>query len=48
MSFKSIRISMETKNRLARKGILTDDYDSVIKKILDHVESCDRFWENLE
>jgi len=40
----SLKIRLSTKERLAKIGILTDNFDSVIADVLDHVEKCDRFW----
>jgi len=39
-----LRIRRNTKERLAKIGILTANFDSVIAEMLEHVERCDRFW----
>lgn len=36
----TIRLEKTTKFRLSRCGDLASTYDSVINKILDHIENC--------
>ena len=39
----TIQVQDSTKQRLAKYGTLSSTYDSVINKILDHVETCLNF-----
>ena len=42
----SIPIQKETKERLSRLGNLKSTYDSVINELVEHVEQCDKYWED--
>jgi len=41
-----IGIKKATRDRLAKYGSITSTWDSLICEILDHLEYCDRFWED--
>ena len=40
----TIQIKKETKERLEKFGNLGSTFDSVLNEIIDHLESCDRWW----
>lgn len=40
----SLSIQKSTKDRLSKYGRVTSTWDSVLNKILDHIERCDLFW----
>ncbi len=42
----SIPIQKETKEKLSRLGSLKSTYDSVINELVEHVQQCDRYWED--
>ena len=42
----SIKVQESTKKRLIKLGDLSSTYDSVINDLIDHVDSCDIFWED--
>ena len=42
----SIVIKKSTKERLAKLGSLTSTWDVLLNNLLDHLEHCDRFWED--
>lgn len=46
--YTSVKLKKETKNRLARFGTLSSSYDILINEILDHLEKCDRYWQERE
>jgi hypothetical protein len=39
----TLNIRIETKDRLAKLGDLDATYDSVLNKIIDHIENCEIF-----
>lgn len=41
-----IEIRKQTMLKLAKYGDITSTWDSVINEILDHIETCDKWWAN--
>lgn len=42
----SIHIKKTTKGRLQQHGTVADSFDSLLNSILDHLEKCDKYWED--
>jgi len=42
----TVTIRTKTKKRLAKFGNKLSSWDSIINEMIDHSESCDRWWEN--
>ncbi len=42
----TLNLKEHTKTRLTKLGNLGSTFDSVVNEILDHVESCDKFWSD--
>lgn len=45
---KSIKISEETKNRLAKFGNKLSSWDSILDKLMNHAEKCDVYWNDTQ
>ena len=43
-----IIIDSKLKQRIAKLGDLTQNYEQVMEKIVEHVETCDHFWSKKE
>lgn len=43
----TIQVKKTTKERLSKLGCVNSTYDSLINEILDHLDKCDRFWEDI-
>ena len=41
-----IQVSTDTRKELQQIGIMGSSYESVIQKLLRHVDSCQVWWEN--
>lgn len=41
-----IPVSDQTKERLENFGKINQSYDVLLTEILDHLDTCDRWWEN--
>jgi len=41
----NISIKKKTKDRLAKFGIKTSTWDSILNELMNHADKCDRFWE---
>lgn len=42
----SVQISHETRLKLAKLGMLSQTYDSLIVELIEHVWVCPKFWED--
>lgn len=42
--YSTIKINQETKEKLEKFGNMNDTYDSLLERILNHVDSCDEWW----
>jgi len=43
-----MKIKITTKEKLEQFGSMNDDYDTVICKLLDHVNQCDKYWNDVK
>ena len=41
----TVRISGKAHEGLKKIGKKSDTYDDIILELLEHIETCDRFWE---
>jgi hypothetical protein len=39
-------INSKLRKRIAKLGNMTQSYEEVIEKIVEHAEQCDRWWED--
>ena len=39
-----ITINKETEEKLEKLGSMNSTFDSVLNDLLDHVDTCDRWW----
>jgi len=44
MEYSTIRINFEIRERLKNLGKKSESYDDVLLRILNHTETCERFW----
>jgi len=42
----SVSLKPETRERLSSLGRMDQNYDQLIREIMDHAEQCDHFWES--
>jgi hypothetical protein len=42
----NLKIEEKTITRLAKIGTKLQTWDEIINLVLDHAESCDKFWED--
>ena len=40
-----ITINKETEKKLEKFGSMNSTFDSVLNDLLDHVDTCDRWWD---
>ena len=43
---KSIQVSPKIKKRLAKFGIKTSTWGSILNELMDHADGCDLFWSD--
>jgi hypothetical protein len=41
-----IQIKKNTKKRLAKLGIISQNYDDIVLALIKHAEVCDNFWND--
>jgi len=41
----SISLAIDTRKRLASIGRKNQSYDNLINQILEHIDKCDRWWD---
>ena len=46
MNKTGISINGLTKARLAKFGIKSETWDSILNSLMNHAVKCDRYWEN--